>query len=509
MTALDNLSSLPQYVPDAALAAFAVLIVIVDLFARGRGKTVVGAASIAALLIAGALTIWTPHTGERLFYGMIRQDGLAQAFKLIIAGCAVITLLVSLRTEEVTERLRGEFFALMLFATYGMFLMVGASNLLIAYLGVELASIASYILAGFLADRSRSSEAAFKYVIYGSVASGVMLFGASLVFGMAGTTDIALMGDRLADAPPLALAIAVVFIFAGLGYKIASAPFHMWSPDVYEGSPLPVTAFLSVASKAAGFGLTLRIFRDGLGAEALLQAVDWPLFLALISAVTMTVGNLAAMGQKNVKRLLAYSSIAHGGYLLMGVAALGSADAGAPTAAALFYLAVYLFMNLGAFFIVMHLAEPSRLGSEEIPAYRGLIRRSPALAIAMSVFLFSLIGLPPFAGFWGKLYLFKSVVDASLMEGGVNGHNFVWLVLLAMANSAISLYYYFAVVKAMLLDSGEEEAPPVKAHPAFALVLWILFLPTLLLGFFTNVDDFRLSDSLDGSAQTSASAAEE
>ena len=503
MTPLDNLSSLQHYIPDAALASFAVLIVIVDLFARGRGKVAVGVLSIAALAAAGALTLWMPHTGERLFYGMARQDGLAQMFKLVIVGCAVVTLLVSLRTQEVAERLRGEFFALMLFATYGMFLMVSASNLLIAYLGVELASISSYILAGFLAHQSRSSEAAFKYVIYGSVASGVMLFGVSLLYGMAGTTDIALMGERLASAHPLALAIAVVFLFAGVGYKIASVPFHMWSPDVYEGSPLPVTAFLSVASKAAGFGLTLRIFRDGLGAEALLASVDWPLFLALLSAVTMTVGNLAAMGQKNVKRLLAYSSIAHGGYLLMGIAALGSGDSSAPTAAILFYLAVYLFMNLGAFFVVMHLAEPSRLGSEEMPAYRGLIRRSPALAIVMSVFLFSLIGLPPFAGFWGKLYLFKSVVDASLVEGGVNGHNLVWLVLLAMANSAISLYYYFAVVKAMLLDRGEEETP-VKAHPAFAFILLILFLPTLLFGFFTNVDDFRVDEAPPASASVTA-----
>jgi len=309
-----------------------------------------------------------------------------------------------------------------------------------------------------------------------------MLFGVSLLYGMSGTADFASLGEGLSGVSPLALVLALVLVFAGLGYKIACVPFHMWSPDVYEGSPLPVTAFLSVASKAAGFGLLIRFFREGFGTTALLEQVDWPLFLAVVSAVTMTVGNLAAFGQRNVKRLLAYSSIAHGGYLLMGVAVASQEGSGA-VGATLFYLVVYLFMNLGAFYVVLHLAEPGRLGSEEIGDYRGLVRRSPFVAVLMSIFLFSLIGLPPFAGFWGKLYLFKSVVDASLVPGGVNGHNFVWLVVLGLLNSAVSLYYYFSVVKAMLLDAGTETTP-VRAHVAFAVLLVVLVLPTLLFGFF-------------------------
>ena len=496
MNMLGNLDSLQYYVGDTLLLGLALLVVVIDLMGRGRGHGVTG---VAALLSIAAVigVIWVgPAVDHRLFYGMVRADSLARAFKLIVGACALVTLLVSLRTSEVSDRLRGEFFALILFATYGMFLMVSASNQVAAYLGIEMASISSYILAGFLARRTRSSEAAFKYVIYGSVASGVMLFGISLVFGMAGTVEIAVMGERLAMAPPMGVALALVLMFAGFGYKIASVPFHMWSPDVYEGSPLPVTAFLSVASKAAGFGLVIRFFRDGLGSEAAMATVDWPLFLAIVSAVTMTVGNLAAFGQKNVKRLLAYSSIAHGGYLLMGVVAMGGLRGSESQSAVLFYFLAYLFMNLGAFYVVLHLAAPERLGSEDIRAYRGLIRRSPMIAILMSMFLFSLIGLPPFAGFWGKLYLFKSVIDGSLMSGGINGHSFVWLVVLGLLNSAISLYYYFSVVRAMLLEDGDETSR-VSVSPLYAILLIVLMLPTLLLGFVTDrgaIDD-QLSES--------------
>ncbi len=485
MNMLGNLDSLPFYVGDTLLLGLALLVVVIDLLGRGKAHAVTGSVALLSLLAVMAVLWTTPATPHGLFFGMVRADGLARAFKLLIGACAVLTLFVSRRTPEVSERLRGEFCSLLLFATYGMFLMVSASNLLTAYLGIEMASISSYILAGFLARRTRSSEAAFKYVIYGSVASGVMLFGVSLVFGLAGTLDIAAMGAGLATAPPVAVALALVLIFAGLGYKIASVPFHMWSPDVYEGSPLPVTAFLSVASKAAGFGLVVRFFRDGMGSDAAMATVDWPLFLALVSAVTMTVGNLAAFGQTNIKRLLAYSSIAHGGYLLMGVVAMGGGDV-ASQSGVLFYFLAYLFMNLGAFYVVLHLAAPERLGSEEISAYRGLIKRSPLLAILMSVFLFSLIGLPPFAGFWGKLYLFKSVIDASLTAGGINGHSFVWLVMLGLLNSAISLYYYFSVVKAMLMEEGDETGR-ISANPIYAALLILLMLPTLLLGFITNV----------------------
>jgi NADH-quinone oxidoreductase subunit N len=498
MPTLTNIESLPYFVPETALAALGIVVVLSDLLARGKGRTFVGVLSLACLAAVGGLSL-APHGGELLFYGMVRHDAFAQFFKVLITGCSFLTVLVSLRTREVGDSVRGEFFALVLFVTFGMFLMASASNLLMVYLGIEMASIGSYILVGFLTGQARSSEAAFKYVVFGAVASGVMLFGVSLLYGMAGTADLHGLAPGLVGAPRVALLVALVFVFAGLGYKIASVPFHMWSPDVYEGSPIPIAAFLSVASKAAGFAVLVRFFRDGLGAHALVEALDWPFFLALVAAVTMTVGNLAALGQSNVKRLLAYSSIAHGGYMLMGVSAMGATVAGA-VEAVLFYLIVYLFMNLGAFYVVLHLADPSRIGSEEIADYRGLVRRAPLLSVLLTVFLVSLIGIPPFAGFWGKLYLFKAVLDASLAPGGVNGHNLVWLVLLGLLNSAISLYYYFSVVKAMLLDRGEDESP-IRANPAFsALLVGALAIPTLVLGFVVTADQPWLRASAEAPA---------
>lgn len=502
MQPLSNIASLAYFVPELALAGFALVVLIADLLLRGRSDAGVGVLTLLALIVVAAFTVIQPHDGSYLFLGMTRSDAFAQFFKLLLLAVTFATVLVSIRSPEVAEGLRGEYYALLMFAMFGMFLMVSASNLLMAYIGIEMASLSSYVLAGFVAGRTRSSEAAFKYVIYGAVASGVMLFGISLLYGMSGTADFASLGASLTGQSPATLVLAIVFVFAGLGYKIASVPFHMWSPDVYEGAPLPVTAFLSVASKAAGFGLAIRFFRDALGSPTFTEQVDWPLFIALVSALTMTVGNLAAFGQRNVKRLLAYSSIAHGGYLLMGVA-VASQTASNAVSSMLFYLVVYLFMNLGAFYVALHLADPSRLGSEEIEDYRGLVRRSPFVAVLMSVFLFSLIGLPPFAGFWGKLYLFKSVVDASLAPGGVNGHNFVWLVVLGLLNSAVSLYYYFSVVKAMLLDTGKESTP-VRANLAFAVLLVLLMLPTLLFGFFFTSGESWIPQS--GSAPAAMSS---
>ncbi|GIX05882.1 MAG: hypothetical protein KatS3mg115_0285 [Candidatus Poribacteria bacterium] len=413
---------------------------------------------------------------------MVADDGLAWFFKLVILGTALLTCLVSIRSPEVFDAFRGEFFVLVVFAALGMVLMAGAANLLMLYLAMETASLSSYVLAGFLSGQSRSAEASFKYVIYGAVASGVMLFGLSLLFGIGGTLDLAELPAALAGASPLAVVLALLFVLAGLGYKLASVPFHMWSPDVYEGAPLPVTAFLSVASKAGAFALTLRFFDEAFGDRAIALATQWPLLLALISLLTMTIGNLAAIGQRNMKRLLAYSSIAHGGYLLMGVVALANPAVRAEAMAAVgFYFVAYLFMNLGAFYVVQHLAEPERLNSEMIADYAGLLRRSPFLAVALSIFLFSLIGIPPFAGFWAKLYLFEAFVRAGLEAEGIAGGRHLWLVVAALLNTAISLYYYLYVVKTMCFDSAVEDRP-VRAHPAFVGLMLVLLIPTFVLG---------------------------
>ena len=352
--------------------------------------------------------------------------------------------------------------------------MASSTHLLMIYLSIETVSLASYILAGFLTHSPRSSEAAFKYIIYGAVASGTMLFGISLIFGLTGTGDVAQVSNVLAELfrtgggdYQLAVLVSIIFVLAGVGYKIASVPFHMWSPDVYEGAPIPITAFLSVASKSAGFALFIRLFYSGFGSANVIESVDWSLLLAVVAALTMTVGNLAALPQQNVKRLLAYSSIAHGGYLLMGGVLLTAEG----VQAILFYLIIYLFMNLGAFFVVILVAE--RIGSETIDGYRGLVTRAPLVAISMGIFLFSLTGIPPLSGFIGKWLLFKAVLT----------EEFYWLAIVGLLNSVVSLYYYVRIVKAMFLDTSDEPNPVSFSNGSRALLV-VFVVPTILLGLY-------------------------
>jgi NADH-quinone oxidoreductase subunit N len=404
---------------------------------------------------------------------MVRLDEFSSFFKVLLLLATAATILFSLRSDELDARLKGEYYALLLAITLGMFLMASSTNLLMIFISLETVSLTSYILAGFLTHSPRSSEAAFKYITYGAVASGTMLFGLSLLFGMTGSGDLGQISVRLTellasgDVTPLAVLIAITFILAGVGYKIASVPFHMWSPDVYEGAPIPITAFLSVASKSAGFALFIRFFYAGFGNAELIQAVDWTFMLAIVSALTMTVGNLAALPQQNVKRLLAYSSIAHGGYLLMGGVLLTSEGIGA----ILFYLVVYLFMNLGAFYVVVLIANEE--GTEMIEEYRGLASRAPLVARAMAIFLFSLTGIPPFAGFFGKWLLFTAVLE----------QGYYWLALVGLLNSVVSLYYYVRIVKAMFLEDAGEETTQVSFSTGTFALLSVFVIPTILIGF--------------------------
>jgi len=405
---------------------------------------------------------------------MIQLDSFAVFFKVIILITTAVTILFSMGSEELDPRTKGEYYALLLAVTLGMFLMASSTHLLMIYLSIETVSLASYILAGFLTHSPRSSEAAFKYIIYGAVASGTMLFGISLIFGLTGTGDVVQVSNVLAELfssgggdYQLAVLVSIIFVLAGVGYKIASVPFHMWSPDVYEGAPIPITAFLSVASKSAGFALFIRLFYSGFGSANVIESVDWSLLLAVVAALTMTVGNLAALPQQNVKRLLAYSSIAHGGYVLMGGVLLTAEG----VQAILFYLIIYLFMNLGAFYVVVLIANEE--GSEMIAGYRGLASRAPLVAWSMAIFLFSLTGIPPFAGFFGKWLLFAAVLE----------QGYYWLALVGLLNSVVSLYYYARIVKAMFLeDSGEETTPVYFSTGTFAL-LSVFVIPTILIGF--------------------------
>ena len=478
MQPLSNIDSLLYFSPEILLVIFAVAVIILDLVVKNRESVAVAHLALVGCLctLAAVLFIHFSFGKEEpisLFLGMIQLDVFSTFFKVLLLLATAATILFSLRSEELDARLKGEYYALLLAITLGMFLMASSTNLLMIFIALETVSLTSYILAGFLTHSPRSSEAAFKYITYGAVASGTMLFGLSLLFGMAGTGDLTQIGGRLTEllasgeVAPLAVLIALTFVLAGIGYKIASVPFHMWSPDVYEGAPIPMTAFLSVASKSAGFALFIRFFYTGFGSTGLMESVDWPLMLAIVSALTMTVGNLAALPQQNVKRLLAYSSIAHGGYLLMGGVLRTSEGIGA----ILFYLIVYLFMNLGAFYVVVLVA--NEMGSETIDGYRGLGSRAPLIAIAMVIFLASLTGIPPFAGFFGKWLLFTAVLE----------QGYYWLALVGLLNSVVSLYYYARIFKAMFFEDADEETDRVSFSTGTFALLSTFVIPTIFIGF--------------------------
>lgn len=430
-------------------------------------------------LIGSLLPLWKlPQPTADLTYlsKLFVWDWLTFFSKPFFVLAGVFTILLSQVTGEIDNIEYSECTILVLSVTMGMMLLAAATDLLMIYLAFETMGILSYLLVGIRARDIRSGEAALKYVLYGAFTSGTMLFGFSLLFGLAGTTGLLEISQQVAIASHhaqdrLLLILAVLFFLAGLLFKTASFPFHFWCPDVYEGAPTPITAFLSVGPKAAGFILFIRLFYPlfATGQDTAVYEViagsDWPTVLAWVSAITMTLGNLAAIHQNNLKRLLAYSSIAHAGYLLMGVVALS--DLGLRSV--VFYLVVYLFMNLGAFGVVAMVATAG--GSEEIHSYRGLGSTAPYICVAMAIFLFSLIGLPPFAGFVGKVYLFAAVISKKIY----------WLAVVAALNTVISLYYYLRVVKAMFLEQPTETVQ-IQVPLGSLAILTALMIPTLGLG---------------------------
>lgn len=447
------IDSLGAFIPELALTATLLLVLLTDLLVgRGRALTgdhpagrLPGLVAVAGLLVsAGAAWCQLGQEPRLIFFDMLAADSLAAFLKLLFALSTALIVLASFRLRH-----QGELLVLLLAAVLGMDLLAGSRNLLMVVVALEMVSIMSYVLAGFDRNDPRSGEAALKYMVFGSMASGALVFGASWLFGLTGTLDLLGIQQALAHggADALTLLLAALLVLAGIGYKIAMVPVHFWCPDVYDGAPTPVTTFFSVGPKAAGIVLLIRFLFPSLAGGAPLTATlaggfD-PLFLvAILAAFTMTLGNLAAIGQTRVKRLLAYSSIAHAGYLLTGVV-LATPEG---LSAVMFYLVVYLFMNYGAFLLVDAVGQMR--GGEDLAAFAGLGRRHPALAFAMTVFLVSLVGLPPVAGFIGKLVLFGEVV-----RGG-----WYWLVTLAVLNSVVSLYYYFSVVKAMWFEDGAQTA---------------------------------------------------
>ena len=475
---MDNAHSVAPFLPELILAATVLLVLASDLVAGRPSLARAATLSLLGLASAFAVTLSTLHAAPRgLFFGLLARDPFANFFKLLFIGADALIVFAAMRSRDAIDfaaapPLRddgaAEFYALTLTTTLGMMLMAAATDLLTAFLSLEMVSIMSYVLAAFRRRSRQSAEAGLKYIIYGGVGSAVMLYGMSLLYGLAGSTSFTAVRLACAHTPATAtVVLAVVLCMAGFGYKVAMVPFHMWTADVFQGAPTPVTAFFSVAPKAAGFALVLRFFSGALPGELLATPAPWALLLGLGAAASMTLGNLGALQQTNIKRMLGYSSIAHSGYMLLGAAAGGSDGA----RAVLIYAVTYLFMSLGAFVTIIAVVEAGV--GERIAEWRGLGRRAPWPAAVMSISLFSLTGLPPFAGFFGKFYLFYALI--------ARGGSFMMVLgILGVLNSALSLYYYARVLKAMYFEASpvETRLPIRRLHTA---LLAVVVVPTVML----------------------------
>ncbi|OFZ79860.1 MAG: hypothetical protein A2583_06220 [Bdellovibrionales bacterium RIFOXYD1_FULL_53_11] len=468
---------LTAFCPEIVLVAGVLAAFVADLFLSRKPIKRVVVAAIAFVTVCGAgICLFCPASSSGLLFGgMVHADAFSVYFKALFAVAVCAAVVFSYFSDEVERDRDGEYYAILLAMTLAMFLLSSATNALMIFLSLEFLSVASYVLVAFRRRDKRSTEAALKYVVYGALASGLMLFGFSYLYGLVGSLDIVEIGRGLEQifaggattSAKLIGSVSVMMVFAGFAYKIAAVPFHMWCPDVYEGAPTPVAAILSVGPKAAGFAVLIRFLISALPAGT----IPWPAIIGIISVATMTLGNIAAIHQNNIKRLLAYSSIAHAGYMLMAVSA-GSPDG---TSAVMFYAAVYMLMNLGAFVVVMSV-RASAGGSEEISTYDGLSKTQPLLAVLMTIFLFSLVGIPPFGGFIGKFYLFAALIKKA-------GYWYYVIALAGVVNSAVSLYYYARIIKAMFLKEPVSGNNIMKRAPAaFAAIAVILAVPVLVLG---------------------------
>jgi NADH-quinone oxidoreductase subunit N len=469
--------------PEIVLTAGALLVLIVDVALPRSGRGALSWVTLAVL--AATFVSLAPFTGTRVevAQGLIAVDRFALFFKVVFLLSAAITVLMSTRYLEVEGASPGEYYFLVLCATLGMMIMAGGIDLITIFVGLETMAISFYILAGFIKPNRRSNEAAVKYFLLGAFSLGILLYGMSIMYGLSGTTGLRAMAPVLAgqERDPR-LVLAVIFVVAGVGFKIAAVPFHMWAPDVYEGAPTPITGFLSVGSKAASFAMLVRIFMEGLASSS----ADWRVLFWVLAVATMTVGNVAALTQTNIKRMLAYSSIAHAGYMLLGVVA-GSTRG---VAAMLIYLFVYVFMQLGAFAVVVLLRRRDVVG-DELKDFSGLAFRQPFAAFAMLLFMLSLGGIPPTAGFMGKFWLFSAAIDAG----------YVWLAVIGVLNSAVSLYYYIRLVVFMYLKKETIGSEPVPS-PALRFTLAAAVVATLVLGVYPRV----LFELAEASAQTLGAA---
>jgi len=459
--------------PELSLAGTAIVVILLDLVIQRKGWLAV--VSIAGVVVSAGFTLvmWG-GSSQAIFNNMLAVDSFSLFFKLLFLVIAALVILSSADYVSKFAHFQGEYYALVLLAALGMMLMAATADLVSIYVSLELASISLYALVGFLKD-PKSTESSLKYLLLGAVASAVLLFGMAMVFGFTGKTQLgeiagaigAVSSHAILVSP--ALILGIVLLIAGFGFKMASIPFHMWVPDVYEGAPTPITAYLSVGSKAAGFALVLRVFFSAFGIDWL--SLHWGIVFAVLSAIGMTLGNVAALPQANIKRMLGYSSIAQAGYLMVGLATVGFSSAAdvVGRSGILFFLASYSLTNLGAFAAIIAIS--SKLDSDLIENYAGMGKRAPLLALGLTLCLISLIGMPPAAGFMAKFYIFSAAVRYGLL----------WLVIIAVLNSVISAYYYLRVVKVMWFgEPASEERVPSSG--ALRVALSLSCLGVLLLG---------------------------
>ena len=451
--------------PEILLLVLAAVVLIVDLAtqpSRGLLLAWLTAIGLTGIIVVAFLFSQPGDQGVLILGGMLRNDWMAFAFKVLFLFAAAMTALLSIDVDGVADR--GEYFALLVVATLGMSLMAASADMIMLFLAIEMTSIPLYILAGFMKGDDKSTEAGIKYFLFGALTSAVMLYGFSLLYGFSGDTNIYRLSEamHMGAVSPWLLGGMAALVLVGFGFKISAAPFQFWAPDVYEGAPTPITSFISTASKAAGFAVLLRFM---LAVFPVIE-VEWATLLAIVATVTMTVGNLLALPQTNIKRLLAYSSIAHAGYAMIGLVALSSFG----TASMVFYLIGYVVTNIAAFAVVILFARSA--GSDEIADYAGLSRRSPKLALVLLIALLSLGGMPPLAGFVTKFYVFAAAVESG----------WIWLAFVGVLNAIIGLYYYMTILKVVYLYRSEDEDKPIAIPRSYALVLVICVIAILAIG---------------------------
>jgi NADH-quinone oxidoreductase subunit N len=484
-TTLFDPADVKLIAPEFILTVCACVALVIDVLLPQRQRRWTGYFALASLALAAAsvivlgLSVW-PGSSATGFYGTIKVDGFAIVFKLIFLLAAALTVAISLRYLDVEGEQRGEYYSLVLFATVGMMFLSSGYDLIVLYISLELMALTFYVLVGYTKRERRSNEAGMKYFLLGAFSSGILLYGMSLLFGVAGSTNLGEIAPKVAQAAAATdfagpsmrpmVVLAMIALAAGLFFKIAAVPFHMWAPDAYEGAPTSVTAFLSTGSKAASFALYARIFIEALGS----MRVDWAPLLSIVAAVTIMVGNWAAVTQTNSKRLLAYSSVSNAGYLLLGVIAANTYG----YTGLVVYLIVYTFMNIGAFGVIISLRRRGIIG-DEVEDLSGLGQKAPVMALMMAIFMLSLGGLPVTGGFIGKWFLFGGVIE----RGKTEGKNwYYWLAAWAAVNTVVSFYYYVRFIRAMYIGDREADARPLSLSAPLQTALVVCAVAVIVIG---------------------------